>query len=52
MTFDDISAGFAVFVDANAFVCYFEPHPLFGLPCQQLFLRIENKGFASTGTIG
>jgi hypothetical protein len=26
MTFDDIPAGTAVFVDANTFVYYFEPH--------------------------
>jgi predicted nucleic acid-binding protein len=32
-------------VDANLFVYYFEPHPVFGPTCQQLFLRIENKEF-------
>jgi predicted nucleic acid-binding protein len=51
MTFDDIPAGSAVFVDANTFVYYFEPHPVFGPACQQLFLRIENnelQGFTSS----
>jgi predicted nucleic acid-binding protein len=45
MTFDDISAGSDVFVDANTFIYYFQPHPVFGPACQQLFLRIENKEF-------
>jgi predicted nucleic acid-binding protein len=51
MTFDDIPTGSAVFVDANTFVYYFEPHPVFGPACQQLFLRIENnelQGFTSS----
>jgi predicted nucleic acid-binding protein len=50
MIFDDIPAGSAVFVDANIFIYYFEPHPVFGPACQQLFLRIDNKeiqGFTS-----
>jgi predicted nucleic acid-binding protein len=54
MTFDDIAAGSAVFVDANTFVYYFEPHPVLGPSCQQLFLRIENKeilGFTSTAVL-
>jgi predicted nucleic acid-binding protein len=51
MTFDDIPAGSAVFVDANPFIYYFEPHPVFGPACRQLFQRIENnelQGFTST----
>src|SRR5262249_21785041 len=40
MTFDDLPTGATVFVDANIFIYYFEPHPVFGPPCQQLFLRI------------
>ena len=51
MTFADIPAGSTVFVDANTFVYYFEPHPVFGPACQQLFLRIENnelQGFTSS----
>jgi predicted nucleic acid-binding protein len=54
MTFDDIPAGSAVFVDANTFVYHFEPHPVFGPPCQQLFLRIENndlQGFTSSAVL-
>jgi predicted nucleic acid-binding protein len=44
-----------VFVDANTFVYYFEPHPVFGPACQQLFLRIENnelQGFTSAQVLG
>jgi predicted nucleic acid-binding protein len=51
MTFDAILAGSAVFVDANIFVYYFEPHPVFGPARQQLFLRIENnelQGYTSS----
>jgi predicted nucleic acid-binding protein len=52
MTFDDIPAGSAIFVDANIFV--FEPHPVFGPPCRQLLLRSENKeiqGFTSSAVL-
>jgi len=55
MTFDDIPVGSAVFVDANTFVYYFQPHPIFGPACQQLFLRIENnelQGFTSSQVLG
>jgi predicted nucleic acid-binding protein len=55
MTFADIPAGSALFIDANIFVYYFEPHPVFGPPCQQLFLRIENnelEGFTSAAVLG
>jgi predicted nucleic acid-binding protein len=51
MTFTDIPAGSDVFLDANIFVYYTEPHPIFGPSCQQLLLRIENKelqGFTSS----
>jgi predicted nucleic acid-binding protein len=54
MTFDDIPTGSALFVDANIFVYYFEPHPVFGPPCQQLFVRIENnelQGFTSAAVL-
>jgi predicted nucleic acid-binding protein len=54
MTFDDIPAGSAVFVDANTFVYHFEPHPVFGPPCERLFLRIENneiQGFTSSAVL-
>jgi predicted nucleic acid-binding protein len=55
MTFDDIPAGAAVFVDANPFIYYFEPHPVFGPACRQLFQRIENQelqGFTSAEVLG
>jgi predicted nucleic acid-binding protein len=54
MTFDVIPTGSAVFVDANTFVYYFEPHPVFGPACQQLFLRMENnelQGFSSSSVL-
>jgi predicted nucleic acid-binding protein len=54
MTFDAIPTGSAVFVDANTFVYYFEPHPVFGPACQQLFLRIENnelQGLSSSSVL-
>ncbi len=50
MTFEDISAGTAVFIDANVFVYHYEPHPVLGPPCARLLLRIENReleGFTS-----
>jgi predicted nucleic acid-binding protein len=54
MTFADIPAGSDVFLDANVFVYYAEPHPTFGPACQQLLLRIENKelqGFTSSSIL-
>jgi predicted nucleic acid-binding protein len=54
MTFTDIPAGSDVFLDANIFVYYAEPHPTFGPPCQQLLLRIEKKelqGFTSSAIL-
>jgi predicted nucleic acid-binding protein len=55
MTFEDIPAGTAVFVDANIFVYHYEPHPVLGPPCAQLLLRIENhelEGFTSAQVLG
>jgi predicted nucleic acid-binding protein len=55
MTFEDIPLGSSLFVDANTFVYHFEPHPVFGPACQQLFLRIENnelQGFTSSHVLG
>jgi predicted nucleic acid-binding protein len=59
MTFDDIPAGSAVFVDANPFIYYFEPHPIFGPACRQLFQRDppgarnkELQGFTSAKVLG
>jgi predicted nucleic acid-binding protein len=54
MTFDDIPAGSSVFLDANVFVYYAEPHPTFGPACRQLLLRIENhelQGFTSSAIL-
>ena len=55
MTFEHIPTGAAVFVDANVFVYHYEPHPVFGPPCAQLLLRIENgdlRGFTSSHVLG
>jgi predicted nucleic acid-binding protein len=51
MTFADLAAGDAVFVDANTFTYHFQPHPVWGPPCTDLLRRIENQevaGFTST----
>jgi predicted nucleic acid-binding protein len=55
MTFEDIPAAAAVFVDANILVYYAQPHPTYGPACEQLLLRIENKelqGFTSSQVLG
>jgi len=54
MTFDDIPSGTNVFLDANIFIYYVEPHPTFGMACRQLLLRIENRelqGFTSSAIL-
>ena len=43
MTFADIPAGAAVFLDANTFVYHFTPHPDFRTVCASLFLRIMRR---------
>ncbi len=51
MTFAQIPAGTAVFVDANTLVYHFTNHPTFGPACTQLVKRIEHQnlaGFIST----
>jgi predicted nucleic acid-binding protein len=51
MTFADLVAGDAVFVDANTLTYHFQPHPAWGPPCSDLLRRIENgelAGFTST----
>jgi predicted nucleic acid-binding protein len=51
MTFAQIPAAAAVFVDANTLVYHFTNHPTFGPACTQLVKRIENQqvaGFIST----
>src|SRR5208282_401841 len=51
MTFADLVAGDALFVDANILTYHFQPHPVWGPACSQLLQRIENReltGFTST----
>ena len=51
MTFAQIPAAAAVFLDANTLVYHFTHHPTFGPACTQLVKRIENQdvaGFIST----
>jgi predicted nucleic acid-binding protein len=51
MTFADLVAGDAVFVDANTFVYRFSLHPRFGPSCTDLLDRIERQeltGYTST----
>ena len=51
MTFADLPAGAAVFVDANTLVYHFQPHPVLGAVCTDLVERIERQelaGFTST----
>jgi predicted nucleic acid-binding protein len=51
MTFGDLVAGDAVFVDANILTYHFQPHPILGAPCADLLRRIENQelaGFTTT----
>jgi predicted nucleic acid-binding protein len=54
MTFPDIPAGSAVFLDANVFVYYFVPDPVFGPLCRDLLDRIsrnELAGFKSSSVL-
>jgi predicted nucleic acid-binding protein len=51
MTFADLAAGDAVFLDANTLTYHFQPHARWGPPCTDLLQRIENQelaGFTST----
>lgn len=51
MTFADLPAGVALFVDANVFVYHFDQDPVFGAACTDLLDRIgrqEVTGFTST----
>jgi predicted nucleic acid-binding protein len=55
MIFADLASGDSVFVDANALIYHFSPHPAFGTACRQLVGRIENQdllGFTSTHVLG
>jgi predicted nucleic acid-binding protein len=51
MTFADLAAGEAIFLDANLFVYHFVSDPRYGTACSQLLQRIENqeiRGVTST----
>jgi predicted nucleic acid-binding protein len=51
MIFADLVNGDSVFLDANALIYHFGPHPQLGPTCHQLMQRIENQdllGFTST----
>jgi predicted nucleic acid-binding protein len=51
MTFADLVAGEAVFLDANPFVYHFVSDPQYGAACSQLLQRVENQeilGLTST----
>jgi predicted nucleic acid-binding protein len=51
MTFADLIAGEAIFLDANTLVYHFTSDLIFGTACSQLLQRIENQeihGFTST----
>jgi predicted nucleic acid-binding protein len=55
MTFADLQAGDALFVDANTLVYHYAAHAVFGTACTQLLRRIENQdliGFTSTAVLG
>ena len=43
MTFAQIPAATAVFLDANTLVYHFTNHPTFGPACTQLVKRIEHQ---------
>jgi predicted nucleic acid-binding protein len=46
MTFDDLQAGAAVFVDANTLIYHFTNHPKYGASCTRLLERIEQQEIA------
>jgi predicted nucleic acid-binding protein len=55
VTFDDILAGTAVFIDANSLVYAATADPQYGAACQRLLERIENKelqGLTSAHVLG
>jgi predicted nucleic acid-binding protein len=54
MTFVDLPAGAAVFLDTNTLVFHFQPNPVLGSACTDLIERIERQeitGFTSTHVI-
>jgi predicted nucleic acid-binding protein len=55
MTFPDIAAGSAVFVDANTFVYHFIADPTYGTACTKLLDRIDQQdiqGITSAHVLG
>ncbi len=50
MTFIHISANVAVFIDANTFIYYFTPDPVFGPECQTFTTPTSTACRASRGT--
>jgi predicted nucleic acid-binding protein len=51
MTFNDLAANDAVFIDANTLVFHFSVHPVLSPPCSDLLERIERqelKGYTSS----
>jgi predicted nucleic acid-binding protein len=55
MTFGSLPAGASVFLDANTFVHYFQPHQQYGPACRQLMQRIDQQqlvGFTSLHVLG
>lgn len=54
MTFSDIAAGDAVFVDANTLVYHFAADPTLGSACSDLLVRIKHQevdGYTSTHVV-
>lgn len=54
MIFPDLPVGASVFIDANAFVYHFSPHPTFGSPSTEFLERInrqEIKGHTSVDVL-
>ena len=43
MTFDDIRAGSAVFLDSNTLIFHFTTHPKYGAACTRLLDRVEHR---------
>ena len=50
MTFAQIPAGAAIFLDANTLIYHFANHPKFGAICTQLVKRIEAEQRTRTAT--
>jgi predicted nucleic acid-binding protein len=54
MTFADVPAGLALFLDANTLVYHFTAHPTLGAACTELLERVERQeitGYASSHVV-